>query len=111
MSTGILLLLVGNVIGWFQFNAQFVWDLWRDKPILTNMLLAAPMGICLWYAVKIIVSETGELWASKLIGFGVSNFVFAIMTYVFMKESMFTPKTLACLVLAVAIVVIQLFWK
>lgn len=108
---GVLFFLVGNIIAWFQFNSQFVWEALEDKPVLTNVFLATPMGICFWYAIKNIVAETGELWTSKLIGFGVSNFVFAIMTYVFLKESMFTAKTMSCLFLASIIIAIQIFWK
>ncbi len=111
MGKGILFFLVGNVIAWFQFNAQFVWTIWEDRPLLINVLLAIPMGLCFWYAIKSIVLETDQLWTSKLVGFGVSNFVFAILTYVFMKESVCTPKTLTCLSLASVIIAIQMFWK
>ena len=111
LYVGLLYFLVGNIFGWFQFNAQFVWEWWSDKPIVANLLFAVPMGYCFWHAVRHIFLETGELWASKLLGFGVSNFVFAIMTYIFLKESMFTPKTLTCLSLASAIIAIQMFWK
>ena len=111
MKVGILLFLIGNIIAWFQFNAQFVWEFWKEKPIFANVLLATPMGICFWYAIKNIFLDTGQLWTSKLVGFGVSNFVFAIMTYVFLRESMFTPKTLTCLFLAAVIIAIQIYWK
>jgi len=108
---GLLYFLAGNVLAWFQFNAQFVWEWWRDKPLVANLLFAVPAGFCLWHAIKSIVAETGEVWASKLLGFGVSNFVFAIMTYIFLKESMLTPKTLTCLSLASVIIAIQVLWK
>lgn len=108
---GLLFFLVGNIIAWFQFNAQFVWDWWKDRIFLSNALFAVPMGMCFWMATKNIVTATNELWASKLLGFGVSNFVFAIMTYMFMKESIFTAKTLACLALASVIIAIQIFWE
>ena len=108
---GIAFFMVGNVLAWFQFNSQFVWDWWKDRPILSNVIFAFPVGLCFWYAVKYIVEDNGLLWTSKLIGFGVSNVLFAILTYCFLKESMFVPKTMVCLVLAVAIVGIQIFWK
>ena len=108
---GVLFFILGNVLAWFQFNMQFVYKWWSDKPLLTNILFAIPMGMCFWYAVKNIFESTGELWASKLIGFGVSNFIFAIFTYALLKESMFTAKTLTCLFLATIIIGIQLFWK
>jgi len=54
---------------------------------------------------------TDQLWSSKLIGFGVSNVVFGLLTYIFLKESMLTPKTMVCLFLACLIIAIQIFWK
>ena len=111
MMTGMLFFLVGNVIAWFQFNSQFVWSWWKDKPLATNLIFAIPMGLCFWYAVKNIVLATDQLWSSKLIGFGVSNLVFGLLTYVFLKESAFTPKTMICLFLASLIIAIQMLWK
>ena len=111
MTSGVLYFLLGNIIAWFQFNSQFVWEWWQDKPITTNLIFAVPMGICFWLAAKSIVGETGQLWSSKLIGFGVSQTVFPILTYVIMKESMFTPKTMTCVGLSFVIVAIQVFWK
>tara|TARA_R110000824_G_scaffold176557_1_gene355580 strand:+ start:3036 stop:3383 length:348 start_codon:yes stop_codon:yes gene_type:complete len=111
VATGVLFFLIGNIIAWFQFNSQFAWDWWKDKPLITNFIFSVPMGLCFWYAVKNIVLATGQLWSSKLIGFGVSNIVFGLLTYFFLKESVFAPKTLICLFLASAIIAIQVLWK
>ena len=108
---GCMLFAIGQTLGWFQLNAQFVWDWWKDKAVLSNLIFAIPTGLCLWMGVKNIVESTGELWASKLLGFGVSNFVFAIMTYLMLKESILTAKTLTCLTLAGVIIAIQILWK
>tara|TARA_B100000287_G_scaffold314169_1_gene297566 strand:- start:441 stop:785 length:345 start_codon:yes stop_codon:yes gene_type:complete len=108
---GIIFFVLGNVIAWFQFNSQFVWPWWEDKPLLSQLIFAVPMGLCFWYAIKNIVDHSGELWTSKLVGFGVSNVIFAIMTYALMKESMFTAKTMACLFLSSMIIGIQILWK
>tara|TARA_Y100000593_G_C4213270_1_gene287962 strand:+ start:360 stop:701 length:342 start_codon:yes stop_codon:yes gene_type:complete len=111
IAIGILFFALGNVLAWFQFNSQFVWEWWQDRPFIANFIFAIPMGLCFWYAVNNIVSSTGELWASKLIGFGVSNVIFAVFTYIFMGESVFTTKTMSCMFLASLIIAIQIFWK
>jgi len=108
---GSLFFIIGNILAWFQFNSQFVWEWWKDKPILPNVIFAIPMGLCFWYAVKYIVEDTGLLWTSKLVGFGVSNVIFAILTYALLKESILVPKTLICLFLSVIIIGIQVTWK
>ena len=111
VALGIIYFLIGNIFAWFKFNSQFVWEWWKDKPIVANLVFAIPMGVCFWYAIKHIVLSTDQLWTSKLIGFGVSNIVFGIMTYIFLKESVMTAKTLTCLFLASVIIAIQIFWK
>jgi len=62
-------------------------------------------------ATKEIVEETGLLWSSKLIGFGVSNVVFAFFSLSIMKEGMLNPKTLSCFILSLLIIGIQVWWK
>ena len=111
MFYGILLFIVGNVIAWFQFNSQFVWPWWKDRPLTAQLIFAIPMGMCFWHAAKHIVEDSGELWTSKLVGFSVSNLIFPILTYIFMKESMFTIKTMSCLFLGAIIVFIQIYFK
>ena len=111
MKIGILFFIVANILAWFQYNSQFTWEWFKDRAILTNSIFAVPAGIMFWYAVKNIVEASGELWTSKLVGFGVGNIVFAALTWFFLKESIFTPKTMTCLSLAIIIIGIQIFWK
>ena len=62
-------------------------------------------------SVKYFVAEyDGELWPSRLIGFGIGTIIFTILSYIFFKEPLST-KTLVCLGLSFAIVAIQIFWK
>ena len=111
MITGMLFFALANVFAWLQYNSQFVCQWWEGRPLVAAFLFAIPTGLCFWYAIKNVVSATGELWAGKLIGFGVGTIVFAIMTVLLMKESIFTIKTMSCLVLALGIICIQVFWK
>ena len=111
MYKGILFFTLGNIFAWFQFNSQFVWEWWKDKPIVANLIFAIPMGLGFWYAIKNIMEASGELWTSKLVGFGVSNVVFGFLTYILLKESIFTAKTIICLALATMIILIQIYWR
>ena len=111
MFYGILFFILGNIIAWFQFNSQFAWPWWKDRPLTAQLIFAIPMGMCFWYAAKYIVEDSGELWTSKLVGFGASNLIFPILTYAIMKESMFTVKTMACLALSGLIIIIQFYFK
>jgi len=50
------------------------------------------------------------LWPGRLLGFASGMLTFTLFTWVFMKEGI-NPKTAASLVLATALVCIQIFWK
>ena len=103
--------LVGNILAWFQFNSQFVWPWWKDKSLLSVLIYAIPMCLCFYYGTRILVTEYDSLWTARLGGFGLGIMIFSLLTYGFMGESVFTFKTMSCIVLSFAIVLIQLFYK
>jgi FtsH-binding integral membrane protein len=106
------LFAIGQTLGWFQLNSQFVWNWWQDKPIFSAIVFSIPTGICFWYGVKIAYEEMGQVvWGPRFLIFSMSYFTFPLLTYYFLNESMFTLKTMICVALSFAIVGIQLFWK
>tara|TARA_R110000851_G_scaffold263079_2_gene415579 strand:+ start:3393 stop:3746 length:354 start_codon:yes stop_codon:yes gene_type:complete len=109
--TGSIFLLIGQVLVWFLNNSQFVWEWWKDKPVVTALIYAIPTGIVFWYGTKYSYAGLGEAWGSRLLAFGLSYLTFPILTYIYLHESMFTPKTLSCVFLSVCIVGIQIFWR
>jgi|TARA_B100001964_G_C13772839_1_gene396767 hypothetical protein len=103
----LLLLTLGNIVTWFQFQGQF----WSDKLIFKSyyfiMLVGMPISILFWYATKFSYEHFGQYWNIRLMGFGAGTFVFGIMTWLLQNEIP-TMKTLICLLLAAAIVLIQI---
>jgi multidrug transporter EmrE-like cation transporter len=57
-----------------------------------------------------VTAFNGEIWPSRLIGFSIGAIVFTILSWSVFGETL-TLKTLACLVLALGILLIQFFWK
>lgn len=108
---GTLLFIVGQIAVWFQLNSQLVWEWWKDKPIITALIFSIPISIAFWYATKNIYTETGSAWSSRYVGFATSYLTFPLLTWWFLHESMFTPKTLVCTALAMAIMGVQVLWK
>jgi hypothetical protein len=106
-----LFYFIANIFAWFSINLQFMNDWWKGKEILSAALFSFPVMFLYILATKEIVRETGLLWSSKLIGFGVSNVVFAFFTWTLMKEGFFNLKTLICLLLSVVIICIQVLWR
>ena len=110
MLLGIILVFVGQIVGWFQLNAQYISDWWKDRPITAAFVLGVPCSIAFWYSWKFIVDETGSAWTARFIGSSAGLIIFPILTWFLLGESMFTTKTMLCFGLAVLIIFIQLYY-
>ena len=64
----------------------------------------------IWGTTYIVEHFNGELWPGRLIGFGIGAICFGIMTYWYMGEGI-TAKTAVSLILAITLVLVQIFWK
>jgi hypothetical protein len=100
--------LIGTTVVWLQVNGQLVW-----KSFANNMYLLAALGM----PISLIFMKATQwgyqgfdqkLWPLRLIGFALGMVTFTLLTWSVMGEAP-TLKDLVCLVLAVAIVLIQLF--
>ena len=106
-----LLFIGGHICAWFQFNSQFVWESWKNKQVLSVLIYSLPVSFFFIMGTKYAVEATERLWSSRLIGYGIGIIIFSILTYFFMKESIFAPKTITCVILSIIIILIQVFWK
>ena len=74
-------------------------------------LAGFPVSYLLIVSTRYIVAGfDGLLWPGRLVGFSLGMIVFAIMTSHFMHEGINT-KTMISLILALALVAIQILWK
>jgi len=105
------LFAMGHTFIWFQNNSQLTWDFWNDKLLLAISCFGLPALFCFWWATKIGYGEIKELWSVRLTAFGASYLMFPILTWVFLRESMFTTKTMICIMLSLVIVGIQAYWR
>ena len=111
IALGTVFLIAGQILVWFMNNSQFACEWWKDKPIITSLIYCFPASLLFWYGSKYSYEGLGGAWGSRLLGYGLSYLTFPILTYVILKESMFTPKTMACIFLSFCIIGIQIFWK
>ena len=102
-----MLVIVANIGTWFQFQGQF----WSNKMIYKSpyyvMIVGALLSPIFWLATKLSYEHFGQFWNIRLMGFGAGTIVFGIMTLSLMNEAP-TLKTIICLMLAAAIVLIQI---
>ena len=107
---GMLIGASAQILTFFQLQGQFKFQWMKDNQFLTS-LIGIPISYLFLSSVKYLVSAyDGELWPSRLIGYGIGVLVFITMSKLWFGEPV-TLKTLTCLLLSVAIILIQLFWR
>jgi len=106
---GCLVFALGQILGWFQLNSQFMWKWWEGRPIVSALVFGLPTSIVFWYAWRMISTSTDSVWTARFIGSGTGFLVFPLLTYFCLGESMFTIKTISCLVLSIVIILIQIY--
>ena len=107
---GILFGLLGQIGSYLQLQGAMKLG-WFPKYFWPVLLMSVPLS---WFYIKsveyFVAAFDGQLWPSRLIGFGLGIVVFSIMSHYLFKEP-FTPKTLVCIGLGLTIIALQIFWK
>jgi hypothetical protein len=84
---------------------------WFQKYPLLVLMFGVPLGWLYFKSVECFMNAyNGELWAGRLIGFGIGITTFTLMSYILFKEPL-TIKSLVCVFLGFLIILIQVFWK
>jgi len=108
---GMFLFLIGQITAWYQTNGQFISKWFKDNPFWTILIFAFPVGYTYIEATRVIASTfNGQVWPTRLLGFAMGILAFSTLTYFHLGENI-TLKTGVILLLATAIVLIQVFWK
>jgi multidrug transporter EmrE-like cation transporter len=107
---GILFGTAAQIITFLQLQGQIKYDFLKNN-LWVAAIMGIPISLLFMASVKNMVNAyDGQIWPSRLIGFGIGVVVFTAMSYWLFKEPM-TPKTLTCLGLGVLIILIQILWK
>lgn len=84
---------------------------WFPKYFWPVLLFSVPLS---WFYMKsvgfFIAAFDGQIWPSRLIGFGLGIITFSLMSHFMFREPM-TTKTIISLILGFTIVGIQILWK
>jgi hypothetical protein len=107
---GILFGLLGQIGSYLQLQGAMKLG-WFPKYFWPVLLMSVPLS---WFYIKsveyFVAAFDGQLWPSRLIGFGLGIIVFSIMSHYMFKEP-FSPKTIVCIGLGLTIIALQIFWK
>jgi multidrug transporter EmrE-like cation transporter len=107
---GILYGIMGQILTFLQLQGNIKYGWFHKYPIIV-LIGSIPISFMFIKSVENLVKAyDGELWPSRLIGFGIGAIVFTILSWLLFKEP-FTLKTGICMLLASAILIIQIIWK
>jgi hypothetical protein len=107
---GIIWGILAQITTFLQLQGQIKFE-WLKQNMWFGVLMGIPISFMFMMSVKNFVEAyNGEIWPSRLIGFGIGVFVFSTMAH-FMFREPFTLKTGVCLLLGLGIILIQIFWK
>ena len=110
LLTGIIYGIFGQVLSFLQLQGSIKYGWYTKYPIII-LLSSIPAS---WFYLKsveaFVANFDGQLWPSRLIGFGIGIIIFVTLSMILFKEPL-TLKTITCLLLAASILLVQIFWK
>lgn len=107
---GIFFGFLAQVATFFQLQGSLKFE-WFKNHYWVIVLMGIPISMMFMFSVKhMVIAFGGEIWPSRLIGFSIGTMVFSWLSWAAFNEPM-TIKTFVCLVLAIAILLVQLLWK
>ena len=107
---GILWGLAAQITTFLQLQGRLKYSILQNNMWFT-VLMGIPISFMFLKSVKHFVDAfDGEIWPSRLLGFGLGVIVFTVMSIWLFKEP-FTMKTGICLFLGLLIILVQIFYK
>lgn len=107
---GVIYAIIAQIGSFLQLQGNVKYG-WYEKHPIILLLSSIPLTWFYIHSVKyFVLGFKGELWPSRLIGFGISIVVFSLMSYFLFSEHI-SLKTFICLLLAFGILAVQFFMK
>jgi hypothetical protein len=110
LLVGMLFGFFAQVATFFQLQGPMKYEWFKNHYWLT-VLMGIPISMLFMYSVKnLVIAFDGQMWPSRLIGFSIGAMVFSLLSWSVFSEPL-TMKTFICLMLALGILLVQLFVK
>jgi hypothetical protein len=110
LLAGIFYGILGQVLSFLQLQGSIKYGWYAKYPIIVLLSSIPATWLYLKSVEAFVEMFNGELWPSRLIGFGIGIIIFVTLSMILFKEPL-TLKTLTCLMLAASILLVQIFWK
>ena len=107
---GMLVGVLAQTLTFLQLQGSHKYG-WYEKYFWVILLASVPLGFLYIKSVQFFIAGFGgQIWPSRLVGFGVGVIIFTLMSHFLFKEPL-DLKNGICLMLGFTIVLIQLFVK
>lgn len=107
---GVILIFFGQIGTFIQLQVSYKYG-WYEKYSWALVLASVPLGWLYLKSVHYFISGFGgEIWPSRLVGFGIGVMVFTAMSVIIFHEPL-NLKNGICLGLGFVIVLIQILVK
>jgi hypothetical protein len=107
---GVIYMLLAQSGTFIQLQGNARYDWFSKYPIIL-LLSGIPLTWLYILSTKnMVLAFNGQMWPTRILGFGIGVIVFAFMSHYLFKEPI-TFKTILCLLLSLIIILIQIFMK
>jgi hypothetical protein len=104
---GLFLLLIAQVLSWFQSNSTIIGENLGNKAIMAACITAPLTTLAYAYGTKYMYLSTESLWSVRFVTFGIGYLVFIPLTWYFLGEEMITTKNAVSFLLCVGLLLVQ----
>jgi hypothetical protein len=107
---GLALSILVYIVGWHQLYGQFIHEYYKKNQHWL-ILLSIPCTYLAVYSNKLTTEYfDGKVWPNRIISLSIGLIGFYILSSIYFDEKP-TIKTAVVITLALAAVVLQIFWK
>ena len=110
LLSGFVYGFIAQILTFLQLQGNIKYN-WYQKYPWIILGVSVPISWLYIKSVEAFVHHfNGEIWPSRLIGFGVGIIVFVLLSWILFKEPL-TLKTIVSVTLAAGILAVQILWK
>ena len=107
---GMLILFCTQAMAFVQTNGQFLWPWFAKNTVIVALVMGSTIGYGFIVSTMYITSYFDTIWPARILSFSLGVLSFTFLAW-WLKGEAITMKTIVCLVLALVITLIQIFWN
>jgi len=107
---GMLILFITQALAFVQTNGQFLWPWFAKNTLVVALVMGSTIGFGFIISTGYITQYFDTIWPARILSFSLGVLSFTFLAW-WLKGEAITMKTIVCLILALSITLIQIFWN